>query len=226
MLPAILTVCKLIKSPTRRVITPNEMKIIGFLESASPWTLHEVPDSIALLSKFRNKTRDCDDTECRSFAHKDTPRMSSPKETETREWSVDAYDPGSPVEAGRYAGNTRRATLFAKQWRVCSGKSSPLPVHFFPFHLTTRSREMHFVPRTIPRCANKRASRAFLSLRSRQIMIALISVDSRLSVLSRDIVTRQHEGQDNSQKSLSAVGTDENWCRNGRYVTFAAVTDM
>lgn len=76
---------------------------------------------------------------------------------------------------------------------------------FLPFRLTTKSRDALRAPDHPPM-----REQAFLSLRPRQIMIALISVDSRLSVLSRDIVTRQHEGQDNSQKSLSAVGTDEN----------------
>lgn len=88
---------------------------------------------------------------------------------------------------------------------VCDGRSPPL-------HSTSPSRNLccDFACSAIP----PRTSALGLSYRPadapQQIMIALISFDSRLSVLSRDIVTRRHEGQDNSQKNLSADGTDEN----------------
>lgn len=89
---------------------------------------------------------------------------------------------------------------------VCSGFLSPTTRFTFSFHFThPKSRDS---PSSSPldhppmREANALLM-AFLSLWPRQIMIALISFNSRLSVLPRDIVTRQHEGQDNSQKSLS-----------------------
>lgn len=139
-------------------------------------------------------------TECEDRLLTRTPHVCRPL-SETQEWSLDAYDPGSPVQTDRYPA----CNIVRTNNGVCSGKSS-LPCRSIfslpPHH--PKSRDL------VPRPSPKRASRAFLSLRPRQIMIALISVDSRLSVLSRDIVTRQHERQDNSQKSLSAVGTDEN----------------
>lgn len=89
-----------------------------------------------------------------------------------------------------------------------NGVSVGAPSH--PVSHSHRNPHRDFVLRRHP----PRTSALGLSYRPadapQQIMIAPISFDSRLSVLSRDIVTRQHEGQDNSQKNLSADGTDEN----------------
>lgn len=84
------------------------------------------------------------------------------------------------------------------------------PHLFIPPHRTeisvASSRARAIPPRTSALGLSYRPADA-----PQQIMIALISFDSRLFVLPRDIVTRQHEGQDNSQKNpLLADGTDEN----------------
>lgn len=177
------------------------MKIIGFLESVSEHCMRSTIPSLHHQNfEIKSEIATIETTEREDRLLARTPHVCRPL-SKAQEWMhmIRALLCKQTEISWQVSGVQHCSH---KQWSLQRQVLSPLPVHFFP---STSPPEV-----ARPRPSPKRASRAFLSLRPRQIMIALISVDSRLSVLSRDIVTRQHEGQDNSQKSLSAVGTDEN----------------
>lgn len=116
------------------------MKIIGFLESASPWILHAVPHSIALSSKFRNKIRYCDDIKPSSFARKNPHHVC-------RFLSEISHN-----EAWMHIIRTLPCVSRQIYWKYSTCNivhetmefvtaSFPPPQFTFSFHLATRSRE-------------------------------------------------------------------------------------